>query len=172
MNSLGNQPLVNADGSALIAGQFIAGQFLYLVYDGTSFRSLGAASSTAIVGSFTGTLTGMTGATTGTINYRVANGVCTLTALATIPGTSNTTSMGMTGLPVVCQPGGIPQVPSCLIINNGAQFLLGGCSINGGTIAFLLSQQASGFTQLSNAAFTNSGTKGIGLGWTITYPLN
>ena len=138
----------------------------------TEFTNIATAIATkvdALSGSFTGTLTGMTGATTGTINYLIANGVCTLTALLTITGTSNSTSMTMTGLPGACTPsGGDPQVPCALLENNTQTDTFGAAVIaNNGVISFLL---PSG-TQYLLGQFTSSGTKGISAGWTVTYPL-
>jgi hypothetical protein len=47
LNSLGTRTVLNADGSALAAGQIVAGQYIDVLFDGTSFRlmSQGGASS-------------------------------------------------------------------------------------------------------------------------------
>src|SRR5688572_14815292 len=61
----------------------------------------GADTATLAEGSFTGTLTGMDAATTGTVYYRItANSagtgkICTLFIIANLQGTSNTTAMTM-----------------------------------------------------------------------------
>ncbi len=170
VNSLGNQPLVNADNSALLPGQFVAGQILYLMYDGTNFHSIG---SNALAGSFTGTLTGYASGPTGPVNYRVANGVCSLVLGlgGSLIGTSNAVTLTMTGLPAVCTPGGGPRVP-CMLQNNSFGDILGEAVVgNGGVITFQISTGTSPIQCAANG-FTASGTKGLQQGWTITYPLN
>jgi len=171
VNSLGNQPLVNSDGSSLVAGQFVAGQILYLIYDGTSFRSLAGLPVTN--GSFTGTLTGMTTATTGTINYRIANGICTLTALATITGTSNANSMTMTGLPAICQTvAGAPVVFSSPMENNSVTGVVGLAILAAASGTITLTVNGGSGSWTAGSSWTASGGKGLIAGWTIIYPLN
>jgi hypothetical protein len=166
VSGTGAQTIVNADGTAVAVGQFVADQFVQFIYDGTNFRAI---SSNSPSGSFTGALTGMTGAATGAVNYRISNGVCTLTAPAAIAGTSNTPSMTMTGLPSVCQPAsGSPVVACAALISNGVGNLFGVCSVNGSTITFSLSAGA----QYSNTGFASANEKGLQLGWTISFPLN
>jgi hypothetical protein len=124
-----------------------------------------------IEGNFTGTLTGMTAATTGTVSYRVtANAAgtgkeCRLYVSAGITGTSNTTAMTMTGLPAACQPTG-SRTPLCSLKDNttdvlGYAFLTSAS----GTITFAVDQP------FSQTGFTNSGTKGLSDGWTISYAI-
>jgi hypothetical protein len=62
-------------------------------------------------GTFIGTLTGMTGVTTGTITYSINGKVVTL--FGSFSGTSNTTAMTMTGLPAALQPATLTQA-ACL----------------------------------------------------------
>lgn len=122
-------------------------------------------------GSFTGTLTGMSGATTGTVSYKVvANAagtgkICTLRIASTISGTSNTTDMTMTGLPAACTPTTAVTIP-CQVVDNGTS-LLGLAQIVAAatTITFFIDQP------FSSSGFTGSGSKGITGGWTITYSL-
>ncbi len=174
VNSLGNQPIVNSDNSVLSVGQFVVGQFVYLLYDGTSFRVIGTTAGTnATTGSFTATLTGFASNPTGPVYYRIVNGVCSLvTALGgSILATSNAATMTMTGLPTVCFPGGGPRVP-CMLENNSLPDILGEAVVgNTGVITFQISTGTSPIQCASNG-FTSSGTKGIQQGWTITYPLN
>jgi len=56
-------------------------------------------------GTFTGTLTGMTATTTGTINFAKMGNLVLLHTEAAITGTSNTTAMTMTGVPAELQVG-------------------------------------------------------------------
>jgi hypothetical protein len=132
----------------------------------------GAATATLIEGSFTGTLTGMTGATTGTVNYKiVANAagtgkLCTLYIDATISGTSNTTAMTMTGLPAACAPS-VPVRCLCELTDNGQGGLLGlvNISASGTTLSFAIDQP------FSSTGFTAANGKGLSAGWQISYPM-
>lgn len=116
-------------------------------------------------GTFTGTLTGMSGATTGTVKYLLSAGMCTLFLDADILGTSDTTALTMTGVPSACQPsaqrvGLCCQVQDATVGGNPGIF-----SISAGTITFSKGVTAPG------GAFTASGTKGLNAAWFITYPL-
>lgn len=131
----------------------------------------GADVETISEGSFTGTLTGMSGATTGTVNYIVqANAagtgkICTLYCSAAIQGTSNTTAMTMTGVPAACQPAAIRWViGGCMLADNGAQ-VRGEASVTAGTVTFYTDEPPSA------TGFTGSGTKGTLQGTTLSYPL-
>jgi hypothetical protein len=127
--------------------------------------AVGAGGST---GSFTGTLTGMTAGTTGTVNYTVSNGICSLYITADILGTSNASTMTMTGLPAAVQPAAVRLTLCGNIQNSSGTTYMGSASIAGGTITFLLATGAP--VQISNT-FTTSGGKGLNAGWTVTYPL-
>lgn len=122
-------------------------------------------------GSFTGTLTGMDAPTTGTVSYRVtANAagtgkICRLYLAAGITGTSNTTAMTLTGLPAACTPS-VPVYVVSQVRDNGGDYFGGAQILAAGTaITFLTG------APLSLTGFTNSGTKGLGGGWTIEYQL-
>lgn len=131
----------------------------------------GAATATYSEGSFTGTLTGMSATTTGTVNYRItANSagtgkICRLYVSAAITGTSNTTALTMTGLPAAVQPAVAAWVP-CTLYDN-AVHSIGAASIaaSGSLITFYVD------AALSSTGFTNSGTKGLIAGWQIEYAL-
>lgn len=123
---------------------------------------------TPFTGSFTATLSGMTGSTTKTVNYRIINKLCYLyfpDAVA-FTGTSNATSMNMTGVPAACQPAFDRLVP-CIVTDNG--ILKDGAMGMGtsGTAAFYMAASDT----LATSGFTNSGTKGLPVGWCIAYPL-
>lgn len=117
--------------------------------------------------SFTGTLTGMTVATTGTIAYTKNLGLVTLTCVAGLNGTSNSTNCSLTGLPAEIQPTAGRFVMCSHMNDNGAQALVE-AQILGGTVTF---SRWSSFTALAAASFTAAGTKGFPPGWTMVYPL-
>jgi hypothetical protein len=131
----------------------------------------GADTTTFASGSFTGTLTGMSGATTGTVTYKIfANAagtgkLCVLSIGSSITGTSNTTAMTMTGLPAAVSPTATIYVP-CLTYDNGASSL-GSATIAAAATTITFETDAA----LSATGFTNSGSKGLIGGWSITYPL-
>jgi hypothetical protein len=118
-------------------------------------------------GSFLATLTGMSGLTTGTINYlRMGFLVVLYTNGAAITGTSNTTAMTMTGLPAVISPANTHSCV-CYVTDNGTDFTPALATITGSTVTF---RMLSGGVY-SSTGFTNSGTKGLGAGWSIVFPL-
>lgn len=127
--------------------------------------------ATVTTGSFTGTLTGFSSSTTGTVTYTIiaddeGTGLyCILNSSAAITNTSNATSMTMTGLPSACQPTGNRQC-MCLLVDSGSN-VDGSASLSSGsgTITFGTDDPFSG------SGFTNTGTKGTATGWTIGYPL-
>lgn len=122
-------------------------------------------------GSFTGTLTGMSGATTGTIYYKVVSGIVTLWVTTDVTGTSNTTALTMTGLPTAVRPGSYRSVHCDLHDNTQAGMAALAIVEPLGTITFRLARQDSiaNLIQYSATGFTNSGTKGLGSTWTISY---
>lgn len=121
-----------------------------------------------IKGSFTGTLTGMTAATTGQINYIVDGSTVWLQRSgsgAALTGTSNTTAMTLTGIPAVIRPKFTSLAVCHGLIDNGSAPLGGVASISSAGVAT--------FNLAANppAIFTNVGTKGLAAGWTMSYPL-
>jgi hypothetical protein len=131
----------------------------------------GADTATLAEGSFTGTLTGMDAATTGTVSYRItANSAgtgkkCKLYSNAGISGTSNTTALTMTGLPAACTPAVAVQVPT--VVADNSTNVIGMASITAAatTIVFACDQP------FSTTGFTNSGSKGLSPGWQIEFAL-
>lgn len=116
---------------------------------------------------FTGTLTGMTGTTTGTIHFRrEGNLVHLYVKTSAVTGTSNATSMTMTGLPTALQPVDTPHVGTFNLIDNSVN-VTGIASISGGTITF-----SGDIANYAGTGFKNSGTKGLDVGWTMAYPLS
>jgi hypothetical protein len=131
----------------------------------------GADTATFTSGSFTGTLTGMDAATTGTVTYKIfANSagtgkLCVLHITANLTGTSNTTALTMTGLPAACTPTtavwtGSPVIDNGTSVDGAAQIAAAGT-----TITFLTD------AAYSSTGFTNSGTKGLFAGWQLGYAL-
>jgi hypothetical protein len=120
-------------------------------------------------GTFTGTLTGMTAATTGTINYVISNGICTLYAVSNILGTSNTTSMTMTGLPTACQPANGTFVVVGPFESNSSP-ILGAASTAGSHGSTITFYEMNGNTY-SATGFAAANGKGLLAGWSMTYPI-
>lgn len=114
---------------------------------------------------FTGTLTGMTATTNLAVKYIIdSRSVVTLSVAGT--GTSNSTSMTMTGLPTQIIPPTVGSTVPCLLTDNGTTNLIGWATVNtAGTITFGLGANPN------TTGFTAAGTKGLPSGWTITYPL-
>lgn len=126
-------------------------------------------SVSAPTGTFTGTLTGMGSATTGTVTYRRTGSQVTLYLTATISGTSNTTAMTMTGAPAVVQPAQKQLIRCESLIDNGAR-RAGAAEIDiDGTITFFLDTVVGAQVQAQANTFTGSGTKGINVNWSMTY---
>lgn len=111
-------------------------------------------------GTFTGTLTGYASGPTGTVEYTVvqfAVGRHITLYIPAITGTSNATSLTMTGLPSALSPTGTVygKLSDGSIVNNGSYAGSGqGWSINGTTVTFYSGGSATGWTA--------SGTKGTG----------
>jgi hypothetical protein len=150
VNGTGAKTIVQADGSAPPAGQFIAGQIVSLIYDGTNYRAMGftANNPPQTSGSFVATLTGTTGAS-GAVLWTVQGNTVVLT-ITEILGTSNTNTCSLTGLPANIIP---PTTSVNLLIPvffNATVELVGQCSATitagSGTITFGLNGSSTGFT--------------------------
>jgi hypothetical protein len=124
-------------------------------------------------GTFTGTLTGMSGSTTGAVNYTVTGNVCTIYVTSGITGTSNSTALTLTGIPSACQPANT-QAGTCGLVEDSGHALLGAVSITGGTASFSLAvtSDVSNRVDFVTSAFTASGTKGLPPGFLFMYTLN
>ena len=125
------------------------------------FRSVATHDS----GTFTGTLSGISGSPSGPFSWKRTGNWMTIYIVTPLTGTSNATTMQLTGLPAVCVP--VAQVNGfCAnVMDNGAykggQFQIAAASA---TVTFYL-----GFDGATS--FTNTGTKGLQTGWFISYPL-
>lgn len=123
-------------------------------------------------GSFTGTLTAMTAGTTGTVFYSITGDIVTLYTTATITGTSNGTTMTMTGLPAIVTPGSNKEVPCSSLEDNSVVGLGGSCLVqNTGVIVFNLSRTDLTANKVQNTSlnFTAANVKGIIAAWSISY---
>lgn len=163
INGLGPVAIVNQDGSALSAGQLTANQTAVIMYLGGSFLLL-SSGTVPFSGTFNGTLTGGVGAAV-TVSYWVNNKMCMLRAPASNIA-SNTTAMGMTGLPAVVQPATGAATVACVLRDNSAN-VGGWAQVNSGagTITF-----GTGINN-NQAGFTAALNKGLAAGWAISYPL-
>lgn len=115
--------------------------------------------------SFEATLTGMAASTVGTVEWQLNNNVATLLLPSALTGTSNATTMTMTGLPADVTPSANRTLPVFYGVDNGASAFVSGTVANTGVISFFIASSGGA------AAFTNTGTKGLGAGWSISYPL-
>jgi hypothetical protein len=124
-------------------------------------------------GSFTATVTGCTTTVTGTAFYVIIGGICfiSLAPGANITGTSNSTSMTVTGLPAVCQPATqFPAVPCTVEDNTAFGTAYAELSPGSGTITFFRQIVSGTVVNLTSTGFTASGTKGLD-GTVLIYPL-
>lgn len=126
-------------------------------------------------GSFTATFGGgeFSSPLTGTISYRVSNGIVMLYAESNITGTSATTAMTLSGIPAAIRPSGTSKyVSSGRYMDNSIE-VSAQAAINGiaGVITFAASVISGSRITRDTAGFTASGTKGILSGWCVSYPL-
>lgn len=121
-------------------------------------------------GTFTGTLTGMTATVNVALQYKLIGNIVSLTTIGSShsnnnTGTSNSTSMSMTGLPSAISPAGslLNTVFCPELFDNGVNPLGGVAQIStsAATIFFGLG--------VNFGNFTASGTKGLGKNWTLMY---
>lgn len=125
-------------------------------------------------GNFIATLTGMSAATTGTMFWTISGNLCTLyIGSSAISGTSNAATMTMTGLPVTIQPA--RNTAAVVVVVDAGNDLFGYASLPGatGTISFFLAQTnvVTNRVEPVIAGFTSTGTKGLDVGWSMTYSL-
>lgn len=161
---LGFQGIFTARSAAAASGGLEANNTL----TGAGFERVLTASDLidAQTGSFTGTLTGFAVNPTGTINFAITGNHCTLyNDGALISATSNATSMTMTGLPAAVQPANATTVGCEALRDNSINANSGAATISGAVVSFLIGNPKSG------SGFTALGDKGVGTGWSITYPL-
>lgn len=145
----------------LAAGDLVSGGLYKLYYNGTSFY----ADISGAEGTFTATLTGVSGSVTGTAQW-ARNGRVVTVFIPALSGTSNATTMTVTGLPTGLQSSVSTQrVAWSTCTDNGADSTArvdGVIASGSGTITLLANNNASGWTAAN--------TKGF-VGTTITYLL-
>jgi hypothetical protein len=141
-----------------------------LITNGSTVSWSGAA-ATAQTGNFTGTLTGCTSTTTGTMYWDRTGNIVTLYTPSSITCTSNTTAMTLTGLPATITPANSQAVACAAMENNGAGLVVGECVANpvSENIIFAPGIVTGSYLEASTTGFTSSGTKGIQSGWSMTY---
>lgn len=170
VNGLGPIQILGFNGDALVAGDIIANSTVGMIYRAGSFYLLYPAIT---AGSFTASLSGMTGTVTGSVSYRVVNRVVTLYASSNIQGTSNSSVMLMTGLPsaIGLSAGGSRLVP-CALTDTGTGVLgMAEINLSLNRISFNPLNVSGASVQTLSGVFTASGTKGIPAGWTICYQI-
>ncbi len=126
-------------------------------------------------GTFTGTLTGMTGATTGVMAWSRVGNLVTLVSPAAMTGTSNSASMTMTGLPAAIQSARTQLI--CCLLEDDADNVSGAVQVTAasGTITFLagvaVTLLGSSYLNYGASSFSTSGIKGLNA-TTFSYLLN
>jgi len=125
-------------------------------------------------GSFTGTVTGLTTTEQGTVYYERIGSLVTMWIDADISGTSNTTAMTLTGVPAAITPTTQAigrQVTAVIDNSNAVPSMTTALTTN--TIQFSFPDAAWGAGgSFSSIGFTNSGLKGLNVGWTFTYHID
>jgi hypothetical protein len=169
VNGLGPISIINQNGAAVSAGQIVANYVTIVMYKGGSWLLLqSGVAAPYLTGTFTGTLTGMTGSVTKTIRYRVSGNIVSLSMddrASDMTGTSNTTGLSLTGLPAAIDPGTLISWGFCgNVIDNGVRQSAIAQVVSGVGISFGLDFDGS-------TAFTNSGTKGLYRDWNLMYQL-
>lgn len=166
-NSLVFEALNDAENTATVFFSIEGGVTQRFVFSELSYKEDGTGTEHPLItqdsGSFTATLSGFTTTVTGTINWWRNGSVYVFRAASAITGTSNTTGMSMTGVPVGLLAGSGTFLVPTLVKDNGGT-VIGSASIGTTSIAF------SAGSPLGN--FTNSGLKGLDAGWTMLYTTN
>lgn len=113
-------------------------------------------------GSFTGTLTGFTATVTGTVDYSIVGDIVTLSVATDITGTSNATTMTLTGMPADLYPSGTRGTFARIQDNTTTYAIVRASVSSTGTITF--------YTNASTGAFAAANTKGL-LACTLIYKI-
>ncbi len=167
VNGLGAVSLFYADGSALGAGALTTNGIAQVMCLGGNFYLLSSSGFTYSSGSFVPTWTGFSVAPTGTIFWTKIGDVVTLAPSTSCTGTSNATAMTITNLPTNLRGSTSSTVrAACVITDNGAEAAGAISYESAGVLSFW-----KGSAPPSKTGFTNSGTKGLGFGSTITFAL-
>lgn len=170
VNGLGVINILNQNGNALGSGQIVAGQVTTIMYYSGNFLLTSVLGSIQQSGSFTGTFTGFTSTVTATVQYRIYNNVAYLFFNTTNPtGTSNATTMAMTGLPAALFPSVNRFILCCTQDNGNVEQFSALLISNTGVCTFEKYSISTG--NFSSSGFTNSGSKGLASDWFVSYPL-
>lgn len=165
VNGLGVVNIKNPDGSTLQANEIVANQPATILYKGGVFYLLSSAA--ALYGAFTGSLTGFASPLAPSMSWAKVGNIVVLLALVGAIGTSNSTSMSLTGLPSAITPV-ISRAVSCASITVEDNGIVGGatydCNVTSSGIFFYKNANSTGFTA--------TGTKGIIGGWQVVYSLS
>lgn len=135
-----------------------------LDFAGQYLKVNGVIVATQESGSFTATLSGFTTTVTGTIQWKRSGSKIALLVPSAITGTSNATSMNMTGMPSSIKMASTRARPLCVVKDNGADVL--------GLASIQLTADSNSISFGVGAAagnFTNSGTKGLSAGTLIIW---
>ncbi len=166
INGLGAVPIITQDGAPLTAGKIVQDQVVSMIYLGGYFRLL---SGTTFGGSFTATLTGVTGTVTGSMSYRVSNGIVSLYLASELSGTSNSAGLTITGLPAsISNPQLLTPYVCDAILDNGIN-RYGKAKVTADFITLRLASVSG--AAIVDAGFVASGTKGLAAGWGMMYQL-
>jgi hypothetical protein len=170
VNSLGAVPILNQSGTALGAGQITAGGVTSVLYYNGNWLLTSVIGSIQQNGSFVATLTGFATTVTATVQYRIYNNVAYMFFDTTNPtGTSNATTMTMTGLPAVMNPS-VDKFILCCTEDNGNTEQFSALAISSsGTCTF--QKYLIGTGEFSSVGFTTAGAKGLPPDWSVSYPL-
>lgn len=167
VNGLGAAPLVKIDGSALTGNEVVAGQIAQVIYLSGSWRVI---TSFPISGTFTGTLTGVSGAAvTGTCRYTVSGRIVSV-RLPQLTGPSNAATCTITGVPTFLSPSVSQVMPiaAFTFMDNTVIVNTVNASVSGalpGTITFGVNGSVGGF----NVAGTKGvNTAGVVLVWSLS----
>lgn len=154
LNGLSAIDIKMSDGNNLIAGDLVAGVPVVLLYTGTVFI---IASNNHIAGSFTVTLTGVSGTVTGSASY-VRHGRHVALVIPQLTGTSDSTAMTLTGMPAAITPSFEQVTWGGLVTNNGAvapqrcdAFLA-----TSGVISLALNGSTTGWTSSGSKGFAGA----------------
>lgn len=155
VNGLGAINLLNADGSALVAGEIIANQPATILIKGGA--AIITTPATTVYGTFTCGWAGFSvapGLTT--ITYR-KNGTKVTLLFPSTTGTSNSTSFTMTGLPAFLTPSFVSSLAAPMI-----GFEDNGAAVAGGMAQVLsASNSISFFKDATQPNWTAAGVKGF-----------
>ncbi len=140
-----------SDNEAFTTTLLSASAFLLSLQVGSKIGSNNI--STEEHGTYTATLTGCTTSPTGTVRYNRV-GTMVVLHIPAISGTSNATTMTLTGTPAALAVGADTTAHAVFVTDNGTASI-GTVSIDAATRTLTFGLGAS------SAAFTNSGTKGV-----------